>query len=167
MPIATLPGGKEGEERRGEEGRGEERRGEERVRGGGGKVRDLGSMSVLLNVIKSFSFEFCWYTHHLNESRGSHTIPPKTRPSERNVGNGKHNQRSDRHPSFLPLFFLPLILKHIILHNTYSKWSYPFLPLPRLLPLFDSQENPTNVFNALWCIIYQTGCWYGKRTRGR
>lgn len=41
------------------------------------------------------------------------------------------------------------------------------LPIPSSpLFLFDSRENPTNVFNVLWCIIYQTGCWYGKRTSG-
>lgn len=61
-------------------------------------------------------------------------------------------------PSAFAGALLLLILNHIILCNTYLKWSYPFPPLPCLLPLFDSQENPTNVFNALCCIIYQTGC---------
>lgn len=59
--------------------------------------------------------------------------------------------------------FQLLILNHI---TSPQHLSYPFPHLPCLLPLFDSQENPANVFNVLRCIIYQTGCWYGKRTRG-
>lgn len=144
-------------------GGGEEKAEDERG-GGKGQGSVWCSISVLLNIIIFFSFEFAdtviilmnvrafrWFTKDKNLWAQGHSVIMQTQLT---LG-----------PSPLSGAFLLLILNHIALHNIYLKWSYPFLPLSCLLPLFDSQKNPANVFKVLWCIIYQTGCWYEKRTR--
>lgn len=136
------------------------------MKGEEGKVKVLcDAASVFYAISFFFSFEFAdtviilmnlwafrWFTKDKNLWTQGHRVTMQTQLM---LG-----------PSPLSGAFLLLILNHIALHNIYLKWSYPFLPLSRLLPHFDSQKNPTNVFNVLWCIIYQTGCWYGKKRTG-
>lgn len=166
-----LPGGIEGKgERKGEEIRREEkkRRGEEKM-GNVKDEREKGKVKVLCDAesvfckmsLKSFLLNLLIQSSPLWICKLSDDSPKGKKLWARGHEDVAQTQLMLGPSPFSGAFQL-LILNHIIPHNTWV--THSLISLVSSLSL--TAKNPANVFNVLWCIIYQTGCWYGKRTRG-